>query len=303
MLGISMKRIEFDAFGEPSVLHLVEAPILTPGEGEVLVRNVAMGVNPFDWKFVSGSTGGAAREFPLTPGNEGAGIVETVGDGVDGVAVGDEVIWQTFLGGYATHTVVVAAKVWAKPSSVAFEVGASLPVAAATAWAAVTQAGVGPGDLVLVHAASGGVGSAGVQIALALGARVIGTASEQNQEFVSSLGAEPVVYGDGLADRVRALGAVTAIVDFVGSEDAAAASLELMPGLERAITTARPSASQDAGLTHVKSDPAAVPAVIDLAASGKLVVEITERFPLADAAAALELSKSGHVRGKLVLLA
>ena len=297
-----MKRIEFDAFGEPSVLHLVDAATPAPGEGEVLVRNVALGVNPFDWKFVSGRTGGKEREFPLTPGNEGAGVVEAIGEGVEGLAIGDEVIWSSFLGGYATHTVVARAKVWAKPASVAFEVGAVLPVAAATAWSAVTQAGVGPGDLVLVHAASGGVGSAGVQIALSLGARVIGTASAKNQEFVRALGAEPVVYGEGLADRVRAIGDVTAVVDFVGSEDAAAATLELMPGLERAITTARPSASQDAGLTHVKSDPAAVPAVIDLVAAGRLVVEITERFPLVDAAAALDRSKSGHVRGKIVLV-
>jgi NADPH:quinone reductase-like Zn-dependent oxidoreductase len=298
-----MKRIEFDTFGDPSVLHLVETETPVPGEGDVLVRNVAMGVNPFDWKFVSGRTGGKEREFPLTPGNEGAGVVEAVGSGVDGLAIGDEVIWYTFLGGYATHTVVANTKLWAKPADVPFEVGATLPVAAATAWSAVTQAGVGPGDLVLVHAASGGVGSAGVQIALALGARVIGTVSERNQDFVRSLGAEPVVYGEGLADRVRAIGDVTAIADFVGSEEAAAATLELMPGLDRAITTARPSASQDAGLTHVKSDAAAMPAVIELVASGKLVVEIAERFPLADAAAALELSKSGHVRGKIVLLA
>ena len=298
-----MKRIEFDAFGEPSVLHLVEAAVPVPGDGDVLVRNVAMGVNPFDWKFVSGRTGGPAREFPLTPGNEGAGVVEAIGPGVEGLAVGDEVIWSTFLGGYATHTVATRAKVWPKPAGVTFEVGAVLPVAAATAWSAVTQSGVGPGDLVLVHAASGGVGSAGVQIALALGARVIGTASERNQDYVRSLGAEPVVYGEGLASRVRAIGEVTAIVDFVGSEDAASSTLELMPGLERAITTARPSASQDAGLTHVKSDPAAVPAVIDLVESGRLVIEITERFPLAEAAAALELNKSGHVRGKIVLRA
>lgn len=297
-----MKRIEFDAFGDPSVLHLVDAPTPDPAEGEVLVRNVAVGVNPFDWKFLAGRTGGPAREFPLTPGNEGAGTVEALGAGVEGLAVGDEVIWSSFLGGYATHTLVARAKLWVKPASVEFEVGASLPVAAATAWAAVTQAGVGPGDLVLVHAASGGVGSAGVQIALALGARVIGTASERNQDYVRSLGAEPVVYGEGLAERVRAIGAVTAIVDFVGSEDAAATTVELMPGLERAITTARPSASQDAGITHVRSDPAAVPAVIDLVAAGKLVVDVTERFPLVDAAAALELSKSGHVRGKIVLL-
>ena len=297
-----MKRIEFDSFGDPSVLHLVELETPTPGPGEVLISNRVLGVNPFDWKLVAGKTNIAEPRFPMVPGNEGSGVVSAIGEGVSTLAIGDEVIWQSYLGGYASDRLVPEAKVWLKPKSVDFEVAASLPVAAATAWSAITQAEVGPSDLVLVHAASGGVGSAAVQIAVELGARVIGTASERNQDYVRSLGAEAVVYGDGLVERVRAIGEVTAIVDFVGSAESAAASLELMPSLGRTVTSARPSAALDAGLAHVKPNPAAIPAVITLAAAGALTVEITETYPLADAAAALEQSKTGHVRGKIVLL-
>ena len=131
---------------------------------------------------------------------------------------------------------------------------------------------------------------------------MIGTASESNHEFVRGLGAEPVTYGPGLADRVRAIANVTAIVDFVGSADAAEASKDLMPGLERAVTIARNSAAQEAGFAFVQRDPGAIPAAIGLAASGGLDVEVSQRFPLTEAAKALELSKTGHVRGKIILL-
>ncbi len=291
-------RVEFDHYGDPSVLRAVEFEPASPGPGEVLVANRALGVNPFDWKFVAGSTGGKPIEKPVVPGNEGAGVVAAVGSDVTAIAVGDEVIWRTYLGGYASHRLIEASKVWAKPASIDFAEAAGIPVAGGTAWAAVNQAGVGPGDTVLVHAASGGVGSAAVQIAVALGATVIGTASEKNQDFVRSLGATPVVYGPGLADRVRALGEVTAIIDCVGSDEAIAVSRELRPALERAITT-----THAPGLTAVASDSASIPAAIDLAAAGTLHLEVTRTHELADAAAALTESKTGHVRGKIVLLA
>ena len=289
-------RLEFSSYGAPDVLRAVEFDPAAPAPDEVLVRNVALGVNPYDWKFVSGISG-KPLEKPTVPGNEGAGVIEAIGADVTSLAVGDEVIWRTYLGGYASHRVIAAGKVWAKPSGIGFSEAAGLPVAGGTAWAAVHQAGAQAGDVVLVHAASGGVGSAAVQIAVALGARVIGTASDKNQQFVRSLGAEPVVYGPGLADRVSALGAVTAIVDCVGSQDAIDASRVLMPGLERAISIAHA-----AGFTAVTSDPASIPAAIALADSGALHLEVTREFPLAEAAAALELSKTGHVRGKIVLL-
>ena len=290
-------RLEFSSYGDPSVLHPVEFEPGQPGADEVLVRNVALGVNPYDWKFVGGFAGSKPLDSPKVPGNEGAGIVEAVGADVTSVQVGDEVIWRTYLGGYASERLIAASKVWAKPAGIGFSEAAGVPVAGGTAWAAVHQAAVQAGDVVLVHAASGGVGSAAVQIAVSLGARVIGTASAKNQDYVRSLGAEPVVYGPGLVGAVRALGTVTAIVDAVGSADAVAASRELMPGLERAISTAHAE-----GFTAVKSDPAAIPSVLALAAQGSLRSDITRTFPLDAAAEALELSKTGHVRGKIVLL-
>jgi len=290
-------RVELDQYGDPSVLRVVSFDPGAPGPDEVLIRNEAIGVNPFDYKYVAGQTGGKPLTAPSVPGNEAAGVVEAVGDAVSQFHVGDEVVWRGYLGAYATHSVVTASKVYPKPIELSFAEAAALSVAAGTAWAAVHQAGVQAGDVVLVHAASGGVGSAAVQIAVSLGARVIGTASAKNQDYVRSLGAEPVVYGPDLVEAVRALGTVTAIVDAVGSADAVAASRELMPGLERAITTAHAE-----GFTAVKSEPAAIPSALALAAQGALRTDITRSFALDDAAEALELSKTGHVRGKIVLL-
>ena len=290
-------RLEFTEYGDPSVLRAVEFKPAEPGPGEVLVSNRALGVNPYDWKFISGATGGKPITTPRVPGNEGSGVVAAVGSDVDGIAVGDAVIWRTYLGGYASDRIVGVDKVWAKPDAIDFDEAAGLPVAGGTAWSAVNQAGVTAGDTLLVHAAAGGVGSAAVQIAVALGATVIGTASEKNQDFVRSLGAIPVVYGPGLVDRVRALGTVIAIVDCVGSEEAVAVSRELQPALDRAVTIAHAD-----GLRDVVSDPEAIPAALALAAQGKLRLEVTRIYPLLDAAAALTESKSGHVRGKIVLL-
>lgn len=295
-------RMQFDAFGDPSVLYPFEFEAPAPGPGELLVSNRALGVNPYDWKYLAGLTSTEQLTPPGIPGNEGAGIVTGIGADVAGFEPGDEVIWNTMLGGYATDRVVPVARVWRKPAPLGFDEAASIPVAAGTAFKTMRQLEVGPGDVVLIHAASGGVGSAGVQIALALGARVIGTASEANHDFLRELGAEPVTYGDGLADRVRAIAEVTAIVDFVGSVDAAAASLDLMPGLERAVTIAGKSATLEAGFAYVQSDKGAIPAAIELAGDGKLTVEVSHRFALTEAAKALETSKTRHVRGKIVLL-
>ena len=191
------QRIEIDGFGTPEQLRLRDFEPAAPGDGELLVRQVAIGVNPFDWKLVAGLTVREEPLFPLVPGMEGAGVVEAVGTGVD-FAVGDEVITRQYLGGFASHRVVKAVNAWAKPASMGWEEASAISLAGATAWAALTAAGVGAGDTVLVHNASGGVGSAAVQIARHLGARVIGTASPKNHDYIRALGGEPVAYGDCL---------------------------------------------------------------------------------------------------------
>jgi NADPH:quinone reductase-like Zn-dependent oxidoreductase len=296
-------RVELEAFGGPEVLRLVEFDAPAPGPGELLVHNRALGVNPFDGKVISGAAmRGKEVTFPIVPGNEGAGVVEAVGEGVDDFAVGDAVLWNTYLGGYASHRLVPIAKAWHKPAVVSFEQAAVLAVAGATAYSAVTQVGVGEGDTLLIHGAAGGVGSAGIQIARSLGARIIGTCSAANDEYVRSLGAEPVRYGEGLADRVAAMGTVTAVADFAGSPDAMEATTKLLPDLTRAVTTARDGVAYAQGVAYVKTQPDSTGAMLALAASGALTLEISRQFPLSEVAAAVELSSSGHVRGKIVLL-
>ena len=294
------QRIEIDAFGGPEQLRLREFEPPAPGDGQLLVRQLAIGVNPFDWKFVAGGTVREAPAFPVVAGMEGAGVVEAVGEGVD-FAVGDEVITRQYLGAFASHRVVKAANTWAKPAAMGFEQAAVISLAGATAWAALTAANVGIGDTVLVHNASGGVGSAAVQIARRLGARVIGTASARNHDYVRGMGAEPVEYGDGLVERVVALGGVTAAVDFVGDAGAVAATLALVSDLSRASTAAGTPQSDEVGITRLRAVADDSARAIALAAAGGLSLEITRSFALADAAAALTLSRDGHVRGKIVL--
>jgi NADPH:quinone reductase-like Zn-dependent oxidoreductase len=295
--------IYFDQYGEPSEVSPREETLPTPAEGEVTIANKAIGVDPVDWMIVAGYLKDAAPlPFPAVPGNESAGVVEAVGPGVTSVSVGDEVIWSGFTGGYREKANVPEASLTKKPHGIDFDLAASLPVAAATAYSAVHQVGVTEGDTVLVHNAAGGVGSAAVQIAKDLGARVIATASASNHDYLRSLGAEPVEYGDGLAERVRALGEITASVDAVGGAASVAATKELLNDLSRAVTATGDENSAEAGIATVVHADNALEAVAALAEKGVLTFSIQERIPLADAAKALEISKGKHVRGKLVLI-
>lgn len=296
-------RIYFQEYGSPKVLAYGEETLPEPGSGEVRIANRAISVNPVDWMIVAGYLKEfAPLEFPAVPGNESAGVIEAVGPDVEGFAVGDEVIWTGFSGAYRQQANVRADALVAKPASIDFDQAASLPVAAGTAYSAVRQVQVGEGDILLVHGAAGGVGSAAVQIAKALGARVIGTASERIHDYLRSIGAEPVAYGDGLVDRVRALGTITASVDAVGGEATVAATKELLSDLGRAVTAVTDENSTAAGIASVVKREDAVTATAKLAADGALRFEIQERIPLAEAARALETSYGKHVRGKLILV-
>lgn len=229
-------------------------------------------------------------------------MIEAVGPGVEGFAIGDEVIWSGFVNGYREEANVAASSLMKKPAGIDFDQAASLPVAAGTAYSAVHQIGIRDGDTVLVHGAAGGVGSAAVQIAKALGARVIGTASETNHDYLRSIGAEPVAYGDGLVDRVKALGAITASIDTVGGEASVTATQELLADLSRAVTTVSDEHSTRSGIAPVAAADGRLAAVVKLAEQDTLRFAIQARIPLADAATALELSHGGHVRGKIILV-
>ena len=208
-------------------------------------------------------------------------------------------------GTYAERVAAPERCVTRKPASLSFEEAAGLPLAGLTAHQCLEALAVRAEDVVLVHGAAGGVGSLAVQIAVARGARVLGTASEANHDFVRSLGAEPVAYGDGLDERVRSLSpaGVDAVLDTRGGETLEASVALLSDGSAgRVVSIADPGVSAHGGTyVFVRPDVADLDALAALADDGRRVVEVAETFPLADAARAWERSQEGHVRGKLVL--
>ncbi len=245
-------------------------------------------------------------QFPLIPGWDVAGVIEQLGEDVPEYQVGDEVIGYVRRDEvqHGTYAELVAAPVRTlarKPAALDWQQAAGLPLAGLTAYQALERIGLSSGETVLVHAAAGGVVSLGVQIAVARGARVIGTASGRNHDFLRSLGAEPVTYGDGLADRVRALApeGIVAAVDFAGS-GVIDISQELLRDRTRIASIADGTVRDKGGhLVWVRPSSPDLTALADLADADKLTVPIDTVLPLAQAAAALELSKKGHARGKL----
>lgn len=297
----------FDGYGGTDRLYVADERLPAPGPGQVLLRNRAIGVNPIDWRVLAGDL--ASRlplDLPAVLGNESAGVVEALGEGVAGteLAVGEAVIRHGMTGSYRELEIVPAAELVVKPRAVSFEQAAVLPVAAGTAYSAAVQVGVGPGDTVLVAAAAGGVGSAAVQIARSLGARVIGTAAERNHDYLRSIGAEPVDYEDGpeaVTARIRELGPVDAVLDFAGTRASLACALAVVADESRAVTAAVNAEALQSGVAIVRHREDELERVLALAASGDLVLEIAGRYPLAEAGEALVRSRAGHVRGKLVL--
>ncbi|CAA9337649.1 MAG: Quinone oxidoreductase [uncultured Nocardioidaceae bacterium] len=306
------------AYGGPEVLSLVEQPTGVPGPGEALLQVRAAGINPADWKLASGAFGADPGRLPLRLGFEAAGVVTAVGDGAEGpagpVAVGDEVIGWPLRGAYAEELVVPATALVPKPAGLGWAEAAGLLLTGTTAVHALTAVGVRAGDTVLVHGAAGGVGQMLVQLAVADGARVIGTAGRSGAEVVRRWGGEPVAYGEGLADRVRAAapGGVTAAVDAVGTDEALDVSLELVPDRGRIATLANFDRGPQAGIAVLGSGPGADPGtelrsaarhrLTALVEAGRLRVTVARAYPLAEVAAAHRDGITGHSHGKLVLV-
>jgi NADPH:quinone reductase-like Zn-dependent oxidoreductase len=275
-----------------------------PGTGQVRVRVRAAGVNGIDAAIRSGAAQQMfPTELPAVPGVEVAGTVDAVGPNVDGLAVSDEVLGFADGGGYAEYA--LATTVAPKPAGLGWAEAAALPVAAETAIRVLNTLEVARGDTVLIHGAAGGVGTVAVQIALSRGAAVVGTASEANHDYLRALGAAPVVYGEGLVERVRAVapGGIDAVFDAAG-RGALPDSIELRGGKSRIVTIADPAAF---GLDIPVSGEAARDAgtlaeVARQAADGLLRVTVGETYPLEEASAAQESAATGHGRGKVVLL-
>ncbi|PZF97947.1 NADP-dependent oxidoreductase [Micromonospora deserti] len=191
--------IAFSAYGGPDVLHPIDIDPPLAEAGQVRVRVKAAGVNPVDVKLRRGDFAATMPiKFPCRLGNEYAGIIDQVGDGVAGFVTGDEVLGSATGQAYAEYVLVNAADVVRKPADMPWTVAGGLPAVGQTAYTALRQIAVQPGDTVLIHAAAGGVGTMAVQLARLWGATVIGTASEHNHDYLRSLGAIPVAYGDGL---------------------------------------------------------------------------------------------------------
>jgi NADPH:quinone reductase-like Zn-dependent oxidoreductase len=301
------RAIAFTEYGEPEVLHLIELDEPEPGPGQVRLAVRAASVNPWDWKVRSGATAAfAPARFPHVPGIDVAGVVDAVGPDVTGLAAGDEVFGKATGGSYAEVALARADAVTGKPAGLSWEVAAALPTAASTARHALDELAVTSGETLLVDGAAGSVGTLVVQLARRLGATVLGTAGPANQDHLRSLGATALVYGDGLADRVRAAApqGVDAALDAAG-HGGLPVLVELAGGPGRVVTLADPKAGE-LGVTFLGGEVPDLPGVLAqvgaLAATGALTVPIARVHPLAEAAAAHRESQSGHARGKLVLV-
>jgi NADPH:quinone reductase-like Zn-dependent oxidoreductase len=303
-----VKAVRFDSYGGLEVLNVVEVPTPEPGPGQALVQVKAAGINPGEAKIREGLLHSRwPATFPSGEGSDLAGIVASVGPGVTGVTAGDEVIGYTDeRASQAEYAAVEAANLTPKPPAVPWEVAGALPVAGATAYAAVRAVGLSDGDVVAVSSAAGGVGSIAVQLARLAGAIVIGIAGQDNHDWLAGHGVIPVAYGAGVADRIRqaADGKLDAFIDTFGG-DYVQLALDLGVDPPRIDTIVNFGAVQQFG---VKAEGSAAGAgaktlaeLADLIAAGKLEVPITATFPLAQVREAYALLASGHVRGKIVL--
>ncbi|MUN36734.1 NADP-dependent oxidoreductase [Actinomadura litoris] len=304
-----MRAVTYDAYADDnSRLKLGEVPDPRVPPSSVLIEVRAAGVNPVDWKAMAGGLDPLLDTvFPVIPGWDVAGVVVRPGPDVPEFAAGDEVMAYARkdalqAGTFAQYVAVQAAHIALKPANLGWEQAGGLPLAGLTAQRVLDHLDVGEGDTVLVHAAAGGVGSLAVQIARARGARVIGTASEKNHDYLRGLGAAPVAYGEGLAGRVRELApdGVSAVADLAGGQLDATLAV-LAPGGRHA-SIADPAVEEHGGhVVWVRPDGAKLALLADLAERGALDVEVAGSFPLAEVGAAFDLSRAGHTRGKLVI--
>ncbi|GAA1140535.1 NADP-dependent oxidoreductase [Kribbella jejuensis] len=308
--AISGRAVQFEQFGGPEALSVREVPVPQAGPGQLRVRVTAAGLNPMDW-FMTSDAQTAARfglSLPCGFGTDYAGVVDQVGDGVSDFVPGDRVFGGALSRAVADYvvvddmgTIVAGGEVHRTPDGVDDRTAATLTIAGRTAAAALAVVTPRAGETVLIGGAAGGVGVFAVQLARLAGARVIGTGSPSSADALRALGAEPVVYGDGLVDRVHALApaGVNAVMDLHGT-DTAQAARELGVPDERITTIA----AQLDGITPANGATApegALGEIADLAAAGRLRVPIASTFPIEQIRTAVELQAARHVHGKIVI--
>jgi NADPH:quinone reductase-like Zn-dependent oxidoreductase len=302
-----MKALLFSEYGGPEVLRVADVEEPHPGPGQIRIAVRAAGVNAIDWKARSGML----REvmpatFPVIDGREAAGIVDEVGPEVRGVAIGDEVFGFTVGGAAAEYAILDDYA--GKPASLSWQEAGGLPVAVETSVRVFTVlGGVHEGQTLVINGAAGGVGTAAVQLARVRGARVIGTASEPNHEFLRSLGAEPTTYGPGLAERVRAIAPDGADLGFDTAGKGGVRELIELTGDPARVASIADWGAADLGI-KVTGGAGAERAVEALAEAAELIdagrfsLPVAQAFRFAEAAEAHRVSEEGHVRGKLVLI-
>jgi NADPH:quinone reductase-like Zn-dependent oxidoreductase len=297
----------FSEYGDSDVLRVANVPALSPDPGQVRIAVRAAGINPIDWKTMQGDMREAIPlTLPAGLGTDVAGVVDQVGTGVTEFRVGDVVMGASLTPSFAEFALADPASLIQKPDAISWEVAGSVAGAGGTAYAVLNELGVDANDTLLIHAAAGGVGTFAVQLAVARGARVIGTASPSNFDYLRSMGAEPVAYGDGLSDRVHAIvPRVDAVLDASGRGEIPL-SIALAGGPERVLTLVAFDAAASGIQVHVGGAGSELgPALREIASlieQGRLSVPIWRTYPLAQTAAALDASQSGHLHGKIVIL-
>jgi NADPH2:quinone reductase len=297
-----MRAYGFTAIGGSDKEQFLDVPEPVAGDGELVVRVRAAGINPGDWRMREGSYGDVA---PAVLGREVAGTVTAIGPGVDGFAVGDEVFGGCpgMTGGFAPLAVVTAGFAAHRPSTVSPENAAVLPVAAGTAHDALVALDLPEGATLLVNGAGGGVGIAVVQLARARGLRVVGTASPAKHALLSRLGALPVAYGDGVLDRVRAAApaGVDGLFDLVGGDALRTVAVLVDPKRLRSVADKPLAKSLGGDEVPRERTTAVLTGLVRLVAEGALDPFVTDVRPFDDAPAAIRAVETGHALGKVAL--
>ena len=304
-----MKAVFYSKYGDQGVLEYGEQPEPKVGPDTVLIEVKAASVNPVDWKVMAGYLDGAmTAHFPVIPGWDVAGVVIQPGPAVPEFSAGDEVMGYVRMDtvGQGTFAERVSAPVRTlsrKPSNLSWAEAATVPLTGLTALQTLDALDVADGDTVLIHNGAGGVGTFGIQIARARGARVIATASERNHDFLRELGAEPVTYGKGIAHRVREIApdGVSAVVDFVGGEDWQA-SLDMLTQPGRVASIADAEVKEHGGrYVFVRPVASDLTTLADLIEAGEVKPVLAETYPLERAADAFAANMEGHTRGKIAI--
>ncbi|MFZ4206692.1 NADP-dependent oxidoreductase [Streptomyces sp. HNS054] len=296
-----MKKVSYAAFGGPDVLRLVDAEKPHAGPGEIRIAVRAAGVNPVDWRIREGQMRPALpASLPAGVGLDAAGVVDEVGEGVTDVAPGDRVFGE----GVDTYAEFAVLHAWARiPEGLSFEEAAGYPSVMETALRILGECGVRPGQTLLVSGASGGVGSAVLQIARDRGITVVGTAGAANMEYLRGLGAHATTYAEGWPERVRAFTSVDAALDLAGA--GVVRELVELTGDPATVVSIADRTAPELGVRFSNvagSVPDALKETVRLLEQGTLHIPVEKVYSLAEAAAAHADSRAGHTRGRRVIV-